>query len=347
MSVLDSSGWASISLSASLLFAGHGHLETRWFTIPKTYWDNTWKYMEICGHNTNERRNWLILGMIIPCGYQVIIPSLGILAVIPVIIDASAGTVRRLGRDWKDVEIPVDSGRFWSSFVHLSPHGFLPTFPALRCCKVTEDFYETTRCYEDGRCCHGSRLWFSCVGRMLAASSSCHSHRPGFVGCRVESRITLHQPLGRLMNKCSQTSNISNMTNISGTFIILQTQMDHDGSPHARHFKMALYDRRVTSWSGTIWPRPNGFTWMGPSSWSMMRRIAAVAPLNDDFAIFCHVSPENDHHYHMVISHISNSSVWMMIVENHYFNPVNTAEMAEIKQGGFVGKSWDEMGHET
>ena len=296
-------------------------------------------------------------GWLSPCvGYQVIIPSLVILAVIPVIIDASAGTVRRLGRDWKDVEIPVDSGRFWSIFVHLSPPGFLPTFPALRCCKVTEDFYETTRCYEDGRCCHGSRLWFSCVGRMLAASSSCHSHRPGFVGCRVESRITLHQPLGRLMNKwykCSQTSNISNMTNISGTFIILQTQMDHDGSPPARHFKMALYDRRVTSWSGTIWPRPNGFTWMGPSSWSMMRRITAVAPLNDDFVILPYFAM---FHLKMIIT----ITWWFLIFQIHRFGwwlwkitisirwtLPKWSEMAEIKQGGFVGKSWDEMGHET
>lgn len=66
------------------------------------------------------------------------------------------------------------------------------------------------------------------------------------------------------------------------------------------------------------------------------------------FCDFAKISPESDHHYHMAISHISNSSsVWMMIVENRDFNPVNTAEMAEIKQGGFVGKSWDEMGHET
>ena len=63
-----------------------------------------------------------------------------------------------------------------------------------------------------------------------------------------------------------------------------------------------------------------------------------------DFAIFCNVSPENDYHYHMVISHISNSSVWMMIVENHYFNPVNTAEM--IRNGWNQARRfcWEIMG---
>ena len=71
-----------------------------------------------------------------------------------------------------------------------------------------------------------------------------------------------------------------------------------------------------------------------------------MAPLNDDFVIL----PK--FHLKVIITItwrflISNSSVWMMIVENHYFNPASTAEMAEIKQGGFVGKSWDEMGHET
>lgn len=54
----------------------------------------------------------------------VIIPSLVLLAVIPVIMDASAGTVRRLGRDWKDVEIPVDSGP--SLFILIHPGFFLP-----------------------------------------------------------------------------------------------------------------------------------------------------------------------------------------------------------------------------
>lgn len=191
---IQSSGWTSIPLSASLLFAGHGHLETRWFTIPKTYWDNTWKYVDIIP--MREEICWFS-GWLSPCvGYH---PKFGSSRCHPCHHGCISGNCAAPG---EGLERCWDSGRFWSIFVHLNPPGFLPTFPALGCCKVTEDFYETTRCYEDGRWCHGSRLWFSCVGRMLAASSSCHSHRPGFVGCRVESRITLHQPLGRLMNKC-------------------------------------------------------------------------------------------------------------------------------------------------
>ena len=41
---------------------------------------------------------------------------------------------------------------------------------------------------------------------------------------------------------------------------------------------------------------------------------------------------------------------WMML-DDHYFNPVNTAEMAVVEMAvirqGFVGKSWNWMGHET
>ena len=295
-------------------------------------------------------------GWLSPCvGYQVIIPSLVILAVIPVIIDASAGTVRRLGRDWKDVEIPVDSGRFWSIFVHLSPPGFLPTFPALRCCKVTEDFYETTRCYEDGRCCHGSRLWFSCVGRMLAASSSCHSHRPGLLDAALSQELRY---ISRLDGWWINDINVPKHQ----TYQHDQYLWDLYHPPKPRWIMMDLpcssfqdgpYDRRVTSWSGTIWPRPNGFTWMGPSSWSMMRRITAVAPLNDDFVILPYFAM---FHLKMIIT----ITWWFLIFQIHRFGwwlwkitisirwtLPKWSEMAEIKQGGFVGKSWDEMGHET